>query len=364
MKHNVLVVVDSFNGGAGNMAQILTQFLQKNKNNNVKLLLMNPNHSKSRYGFDQNDEKQAIYFYSGKTKKNAYIIKAIKFIRQVIKKYEIDTVVSFLDNNNTIVGLSLFFNKKIRLIVSERSNPVVIPPSNKMWTILRRIAYRRANVVSVQFDEFKVFDKGRFEKKCFETPNIILSSPYRRSVEQKDVIRFISCARFAKIKRFDLLIELFAKIHEQNSNTELVLCGDGPEKEKIINLINQYNLKDCVKLLGIVSNTYEVLKDCDIYLMTSLQEGFPNALSEAMASGLPAVVFKCHEGISKLVQNSVNGYCVNDKDCDKFIEKCVYLSLNYDLINKYGEESIKIANKYSPDKVLSIWESIIFEGNC
>lgn len=361
MPKNILIVVDNFSGGAGNMAQILSNYLLEKSN--VKLLLMNYNGAKSRYGFDQNDYKQAIYFNAKNAKKIKYIFSASKFIKKVIKENNIDTVVSFLDNNNTICGLSLFFNKKVNLIVSERSNPLVIQPSNKFWTLLRRIAYKRANVVSVQFDEFKFFDGGRFTKKCIATPNIILPSLIKREYKNEGIIKFVSCARFAKIKRFDLMIKLFSLIHKKNLNTELIICGDGPERSTIERIIEENNLTNCVHLIGNVNDTYSILSSCDIYLMTSLQEGFPNALSEALSTGLPAVVFKCHDGISKLVIDDYNGYCIDEGNIDDFVSKSLYLSNNCKKINIFGKNSIEVSKKYSPENILSIWENLILKEN-
>ena len=355
MKKKILVVVDSLNGGAGNMAQILVKYLSQSSD--VNLLLMNYVESNIKYGVN---EKIILKFDSGKTKKIRYIIKAINYLKKLFKHNKYDVVVSFLDNNNTLCGLSLYFNKKVKLIVSERSNPLVIMPSNKMWTILRRIAYKRADYVSVQFDEFKTFDNSRFLNKCVETPNIILPAPVKRQSKNDGVVKFVSCARFAQIKRFDLMIKLFKKVNDSNPNTELYICGDGPEKDKIINLINELELINSVKLLGKTNDVYNVLKECDVYLMTSEQEGFPNALSEALAVGLSAVVFKCHDGISKLVVNDFNGFCINDGDENGFVDKCVQLSNDYQLINSFGKNSIEIADKYNPEKVLEVWNKIIF----
>ena len=348
----ILLVVDCFNGGAGNMAQIL--FINFSAKYDVDLLIMDHRNSKPKYSIP---EDKIIYFNSEKAKAFKYIWKSTRFIKKLIKEKKYNTVISFLDNINTVVSFALFWNKKINLIVSERSNPLVIPPSNKLWSILRKIAYKRANYVSVQFDEFKYFENSKFINKCVETPNIILPAPYKR--EEQDIVTFISCARFAKIKRFDLLIKMFHKIHEKNCNTKLVICGDGPERQNIEQLIEELQLKDCVQLVGNVKKTYEYLKNSDIYLMTSLQEGFPNALSEGLATGLSAVVFKCHNGIKKLVIDDYNGYCINEGDEEEFINKCVYLSQNKALLNAYGNNSIEVAERYSPDKVLSIWESLL-----
>lgn len=355
MNDNILIVVDNLNGGAGNMAQILAKYLSTK--GIIHLLVLSNENFSTKY---INSNVSVEFYYSNSKSKIKNLIDLTKKIKQIVKINKIKTIISFVNNNNTICGLSLYFNKKVKLIVSERSNPIVIMPSNKIWTILRRIAYKRADYVSVQFDEFKTFDNSRFIKQCVETPNIILSAPYKREDKKTGVIKFVSCARFAPIKRFDLMIKMFKKVHDINPNTELNICGDGSDREKIIKLIDDLNLSNCVKLLGNTKDVYSVLKECDIYLMTSKQEGFPNALSEGLATGLSAIVFKCHNGISKLVVNEYNGFCVEESNEDEFVDKCLLLSNDYEKINRFGKNSIEIANKYSPENILEIWERIIF----
>ena len=117
--------------------------------------------------------------------------------------------------------------------------------------------------------------------------------------------------------------------------------------------------KDSIHLHEAISNVHEELVQHDVYLMTSEQEGFPNALSEALAVGLPAVVFKCHQGIGDLVKSEENGYCIDEGDEKNFINAMKILALDKYKRQTFGQKSISIAKRYDDQSVMQEWEACI-----
>ena len=105
------------------------------------------------------------------------------------------------------------------------------------------------------------------------------------------------------------------------SDLTLDIWGDGPEKEHLQKLILTERMENNVFLRGNTKQVHQKLAEADIYLLTSFQEGFPNALSEAMTVGLPSVSFHCHSGMDELVQDGVNGFLVEPEDADAFCQK-------------------------------------------
>ena len=164
----ITLVVDDFKGGAGNIAQLLA--IELCESHQVSVILTNA-HSAPRYDLHDvvvYDEKISI---QGKNKVKGLLEAIARMKNAINEKTNADLVISFVDNNNSIVCLSQR-KTKLPIIVSERSNPLAILPKFP-WDIIRRIAYRRADVVSVQFDAFRSFEKGRFSKKCRVTHNIV-----------------------------------------------------------------------------------------------------------------------------------------------------------------------------------------------
>lgn len=356
----ILFVVDDFDGGAGNVIQILANEFS-NRENDITVLLLN-------YHTDYNylNDKISIIKHNVNNKnlksKTRWLIKTIKEIKEVITNVKPNVVISFLDNNNTLVGLSLMFNK-IPLIVSERNNTIAIKPKG-MWRFLRVPAYLRADAITVQCSNFLNFNR-LFKKKMSVTPNPIIS-PQSIKMDSKQIsnpVRIVSCARLIKRKRFDLMIRAFSLINKKNPNTTLYIYGEGYERDNLKKLISELSLNGKVFLPGRTNNVFDVLKKCDIYLMTSEQEGFPNSLSEAMAIGLPCVAFECHKGLQDLVNDSKNGFLIAPGNINLMAERVNALIESSDLREDISKQAKLVSEKFSVSSVSDLWEDIIYSVN-
>jgi glycosyltransferase involved in cell wall biosynthesis len=155
------------------------------------------------------------------------------------------------------------------------------------------------------------------------------------------------------------MIEMFAKAYEKNKTIDLHIYGSGPMKDSLQNRIDALALGEVVFLHPYTENVYEALVKHDVYLMTSAQEGFPNALCEAMAAGLPAIAFRCHEGLRELIRDGDNGFLIDDNNADAFVETMIGLSENHNLCEQIGNEAKKITQIYSEQEVMKRWETCI-----
>ena len=118
-------------------------------------------------------------------------------------------------------------------------------------------------------------------------------------------------------------------------------------------------------LAGKTSTPYNVLAESDIYLMTSDYEGFPNALSEAMAVGLPSVTRLCHEGLRDIVEDGVNGYLIQSDDMDSYVQTVLRLAEDAELRRTIGSAACQITDTYSVDRIIYRWETVLTEAvNC
>ena len=352
----ILFIVDDFSGGAGNVIQILANEFYRRRNDVIVLLLNYHTHSNLL-----NDEISIItHNVSSENASNKllWMKKTTNELRKLIMELDPNVVISFLDNNNTLTGLSLMF-EKIPLIVSERSNPIAIKPKG-VWKILRIPAYLRANVVTVQCSNFVKFSK-LFSHKTYVTPNPIARPTIERITLRDDdkKIHIISCGRLAQVKRFDLMICTFYKVNKRFPNSVLHIYGEGSERRNLEQLIAELSLNGKVELPGQTNDIYTVLNNGDIYLMTSDQEGFPNALSEAMATGLPCVAFECHEGLRDLVDDGINGFLVPPGNIELMAERVCSLVENDNLRNTFAEKAQLVSKKFSVNSVCDIWEGLI-----
>lgn len=108
------------------------------------------------------------------------------------------------------------------------------------------------------------------------------------ALEGKFVIGHVG--RFSYQKNHDFILDVFKRIHQQDSNSILLLVGNGELEEKIKDKINKLKLEKSVQMLGIRNNIPQLLQAMDVFLFPSHYEGLPFTLIEAQAAGLPCVI--------------------------------------------------------------------------
>jgi colanic acid/amylovoran biosynthesis glycosyltransferase len=163
------------------------------------------------------------------------------------------------------------------------------------------------------------------------------------------VIRFLSVARLIEKKGIEYGIRAFAKIAEKFSNVEYLIVGDGPLRNRLIQLIEVLNVKDKIQLLGWMKQheILDLMDKCMILLAPSItdknneKEGIPVVLMEAMAKGLP-VISTYHSGIPELVINNKTGLLVGEKNENELVNKIEYLISKPKMIKMLGIEGRKV----------------------
>ena len=245
------------------------------------------------------------------------------------------------------------------MFVSERIDPAKADlPIH--WRLLRWLVYGRANKVVLQCSNFADFCGGKFKPITEIIPNPILLPPvtHKVSTEEHKIV-FVSMGRLSEQKNFPWMFEQMKRIHEAVPNSVLHIYGNGGQKDKLNALIQQEHMEEFIQIVGYADEPYHILAKADVYFMTSETEGFPNALSEAMAVGLPSVSRCCHEGIADLVQDGVNGYLVEMDDKDAFVERALTLAKDADLRIRMSEEARKVSIQFSVEAIVNRWEELI-----
>lgn len=194
-------------------------------------------------------------------------------------------------------------------------------------------------------------DTERFEKDfTIEEKQEIKN---KLGIKKEDTV-FSYVAELNKNKNQILLIEVIKELKKENWNVKLLLVGDGPLKEQYDEYVKNSNLEDNVKILGIRKDINEILSVSDIYLASSIREGLPVNVMEAMYKGLP-VVATDNRGHRELVKNNENGFIIKER-CE-MIEKIKILKnkQNIQAFSKLGKE---YANQYLLKNVLKRMEIV------
>ena len=123
-------------------------------------------------------------------------------------------------------------------------------------------------------------------------------------------IRLLTIGRLAPQKGYDIALEACRLLKEKEINFRWYVLGKGPLEEYIKQTINQYGLTDNFKLLGVLPNPYSYIKDCDIYVQTSVLEGFGIAIAEARMLNRPVVTTRFDAVFTQMIHRK-NGLVVD-----------------------------------------------------
>lgn len=116
-------------------------------------------------------------------------------------------------------------------------------------------------------------------------------------------------ARLVPDKDHETLVHAFKIVNERHSRAELWIVGNGPRRDVIRKLARKTLPEGCVKVMGAQLDVAQLLHDADVLVLSTHREGFPNAVAEAMAAGLPVVATDV-DGLSELVQDEVTGLLI------------------------------------------------------
>jgi glycosyltransferase involved in cell wall biosynthesis len=138
-------------------------------------------------------------------------------------------------------------------------------------------------------------NKAMILKNGIESEKFAFSPAIREQVRQElelpsDSYVLGHVGRFAHQKNHSFLIDIFAQLHQEKSNTVLILAGDGPLRAEIEQKVEGLHLQNKVKFLGVRSDITRLLQAFDMFVFPSLHEGLPVTLIEAQGAGLPCLV--------------------------------------------------------------------------
>lgn len=167
-----------------------------------------------------------------------------------------------------------------------------------------------------------------------------------------DILLFYA-AEFNQNKNQQLLLHALASVKDDVPNVRLLLAGEGPLKEHCQNLAKELGIGDQVEFLGYRNDIDRLLPMCDIAVASSLREGLPVNIMEAMACGLPIIASE-NRGHRELVQNDHNGWSTGPNDQEAMAEKIKLLVQNKELrvrLGTCGREMVE--RRYAIQQVLN-----------
>ncbi len=304
-------------------------------------------------------------------------------LRQYIKKHNIPLVQSYLFRANFVNLLSYIFGSKHtvqvvnRSVVSRFFNEGL---SGKINLLFIRYLYPRANKII----HISIAMKNDFNRHFFRSESErVIYNPYdidsivKESSEPIDDFIFkshkryiIAVGRLIPLKRFHDAIEAISRLE---SDIELIILGNGEERERLEQLAKELSVDKRIHFLGQVENPFKYIKRSDVFISTSSVEGFPNVILEAMLCKTVVISSDCLSGpreilapdsdSSKQLSSGMDigkfGILYGVGDIDALIKSIYYIFSNDNISCDYQERAFNRAKEFSVENISSQYREVL-----
>ena len=234
----------------------------------------------------------------------------------IIRESKIDLIICSTNLDIKLAGLA---GKLANIPVISRQGLALIPNNLKYKFLIRNFTssiITNTRTIKEQYEKYnwfppnhiKVIYNGVGTNTNSSSPRI-LKTQLPKDNQDKLIL---SAGRLNSQKGFNYLIEAAQIAQEKKKNWQFVVLGDGEEKQRLKRLISKYQLKN-IQLKGFYKNIQDYYACADLFVLSSLAEGTPNVVLEAMAAGCPVIATDVN-GVREVIEDQVNGWIIPPKD--------------------------------------------------
>ena len=356
MKKICFLVKNIFNQGGDTIATVLlaNKMIQDNE---VTIISLFKTSEKPLFNIDKNIRVISLFEEPFSLRKNYF--KTLLELRKVINSIEMEVLLIGAVGFNSIV-YPIVRNKRIKVISCEHASYYDGGKTFGMAWLGRKIACRYMDcIVVLTSKDLKDYQDNikkinRIEQIYNPMDEALVTYPYNKSSKQ-----FITCGRLVEVKGYDYLVEVAKKVFDKHPDWEWHIYGEGPERRSIKQKIEEYGLKENVKIMGEITNIYEKYHDYAAYVMTSRAESFGMVLVEALKSGIPAISFDCNNGPREIVRDGENGALVNAFDVEAMSTRMCNIIEDKELRVQLASQSQIGLDKFKIDNIYLEWMKLI-----
>ncbi len=165
----------------------------------------------------------------------------------------------------------------------------------------------------------------------------------------------ISLARYHRQKNLKDAIQVIKKVAKKIPNVKYHIYGYGALEKELENQIKELNLENNIQLKGFTDNPIAELQKASVMLMTSLYEGSPLVINEALACGTPIVSYNTRYGPNEVVRNGVDGIITEKYDIDATAKAVIELLKNKKLYQRMSENGPEVVQRYNEKEISQKW---------
>jgi len=356
--HLTLIISSLGSGGSERVLSDLSNHWSS-QNHKISLITLSPPNSQPFYPLDPTINliqlnQSSLEFSFIKRFKN--ILKRVSCLRKTIKNLNPDIIISFVDVMNITTLLASFW-LKIPVIVSERIDPNFHEIA-KFYKWLRLKFYPFASKLIVQTNSAAEYFPQDFKKFITIIPNQVVKSEFQKNIYSEKITNIIAVGRLVQQKDHETLINAFYKLSINYPDLTLTIYGEGAERKNLENLITSLNLQNNIYLPGAIKNIQEALIKADLFIFPSHYEGFPNALCEAMAVGLPVIASNCSGNVD-IIRDGIDGRLFPIGDINALTKIALELLSDPKQCKELAENAKQVCERFHPDRIFALWDQVV-----
>jgi glycosyltransferase involved in cell wall biosynthesis len=283
----------------------------------------------------------------------------------IIGKEKPVCVISFITSANLWTGIACNITNS-PYIVSERTSPDrSVGQLNSISRKLVAMIYKRAIAVVVcamgvgdSLKNIKAFNKLHNTRLI---PNAVSQFEILSAKKVHERKFILGVGRLAYVKGFDQLISAFSAANIYD--IDLLIIGEGEERKALLSQIESLGLSGRVFMPGAKNNLQDYYNQAEIFVLPSRNEGYPNALIEAMSFGCPSAAMDCDFGPAEIIRNGHNGILVENGNITALADSIIRLRNDLKLKKKISDNARCINQTNDAQSIFKKWEQLVIIKN-
>ncbi|WP_456401763.1 glycosyltransferase [Persephonella sp.] len=252
----------------------------------------------------------------------------------------------FVRNSSSYKTFNQFYHLPYRLLVKKlyKNLDKIIAVSNITKKDTIKTFFLDEKDVEVIFDPIDL----EYINRLKDEP---LNEKEKRIFKRKTILYV---GRFAIQKRLDLLLDIFYEIIKIDKNINLILIGEGEEKEKLIKKTKELNIDKHTYFLPFTENPFKYMKNAKLFVLTSQDEGFGRVVAESLACGTPVIAYENeYSGHKDIIIHGKNGFLIPFNNKDLMIRHILKILNDDDIHFKLKNSSEQSVQEFSVENVIN-----------
>ena len=261
-----------------------------------------------------------------------------------------DFVLSNLFFSNTLIRVAKIFYPRVKIIIREGNMPEEKSFMVKVVDfLLYFLTFKIVVNAKVIVNSFKFLPKNKFAVIYNGVDSNFFSCPERI---QKEKFIILNAASLQSKKGHIYLLKAVKEIAKKRTDFKILIAGEGYLKKNLIKFVFENSLEEFVEFLNGVGREglRDIFRKSDIFVLTSLWEGLPNTMLEAMSARLP-VISTAVGGVPEVIKDGQNGILIkNTREFKPIAEALLWLMDNNELRERLGDAARKTAEDFTWEK--------------